>query len=333
MPEASPTKSMLVVDIAIHPKSGGAERLFTYAIDRPVSPGSAFFVPVGVRSELGFVTACYTTDEEGLGFPASSLRPVTSAVEGLSLPSAVVELAKFVAADTLCPLPVALAAAAPPGARDRLITAWRLVGEAPEKKRRGELRLEADDDLPLSPLQKEVLRVMRDAGGQLYDRKGAHLQPQWVRALKLLQKKGHVVQETVLQPFSERRTEALLRLTQDVEKVERFLHGEAKKKPAQALTLMQLQTAGETVAALTAAEIKAMAGVTDTTIKALLAEGLIETVDDADAARTQPPTPNPFQKVAIDAVLDAVQARAVRPFLLFGVTGSGKTEVYLRAAA
>ena len=329
----SPNSSVLVVDIAIHPKSGGGDRVFTYQIDRRVEPGAAYFVPVGPRTELGFVTACYMADEEALGFPLANLRPVSSAVEGLSLPSSLVELAKFVAADTLCPLPVALAAASPPGARDRLVTAWRLIGEAPTPRRRGELRLEPDDELPLSPLQKEILRTMRDSGGVLHDRKGAHLEPQWIRALKLLQKKGHVVQETVLQPFTERRTEALLRLTQDTAKVEKFLHGEAKKKPAQALTLMQLQSAGETSATLTAAEIKVMAGVTDTTIKALVAEGLIEAVDAAATIQVQPPTPNPFQEVAIDAVVDAVQGREARPFLLFGVTGSGKTEVYLRAAA
>lgn len=330
---AAQSDQVLVVDVAIHPKSGGGDRVFTYSVERSVRPGAAFFVPVGTRSELGFVTDCYLATEERLGFPFSSLRPVTSSVEGLALPPSLIELAKFVAEDTLCPLPVALAAASPPGARDRLVTAWKLLGEVPERRRRGELRLEADDDLPLSPLQKEILRSMRDAGGVLYDKKSVHLEPQWVRALKLLQKKGHVAQETVLQPFSERRAESLYRLTQDTERVEQFLHGEAKKKPAQALTLMQLQTAGDTSAALTSAEIKAMAGVTDTTVKALIVEGLIEPIDAGGQAQVAPPTPNAFQRVAIDAVVDAVQQRQERPFLLFGVTGSGKTEVYLRAAA
>src|ERR1019366_2257791 len=97
----SPNSGVLVVDIAIHPKSGGGDRVFTYQIDRRVEPGAAYFVPVGPRTELGFVTACYMADEEALGFPLANLRPVTSAVEGLSLPSSLVELAKFVAADTL----------------------------------------------------------------------------------------------------------------------------------------------------------------------------------------------------------------------------------------
>lgn len=46
--------------------------------------------------------------------------------------------------------------------------------------------------------------------------------------------------------------------------------------------------------------------------------------------KTEPYPPSPFQKQAIDAIL---QPGDKREFLLFGVTGSGKTEVYLQCAA
>lgn len=327
------SRKVLVADVAIHPRSGGADRTFTYLVPYWIESGKAFFVPVGSRSELGFVTDCYEADEETLGFPIASLRAVTSPVEGLSLPASIVELAKYVAEDTLCPLPVALSAATPPGARDRLVVAWRLAGNSAEQKKRNELRLEPDDETPLTPLQREVVRTMRDAGGLLYDKKGARIEAQWIRVLKLLQAKKIVVQETVLQPLSERRTEALLRLTPDAETIEAFLKLEAKKKPAQALVLMQLQSADDTAAALTAAEIKVMAGVTDTTVRALQANGLLQPVEAGSVPSASPPTPNPFQKLAVEAIVESIQAREHRPFLLFGVTGSGKTEVYLRAAA
>ncbi|RMG88418.1 MAG: primosomal protein N', partial [Candidatus Dadabacteria bacterium] len=44
------------------------------------------------------------------------------------------------------------------------------------------------------------------------------------------------------------------------------------------------------------------------------------------------PAPTPEQSDAIDWVRGALDARAFRPLVLQGVTGSGKTEVYLRAA-
>ncbi|MDR1043508.1 MAG: primosomal protein N' [Candidatus Adiutrix sp.] len=48
--------------------------------------------------------------------------------------------------------------------------------------------------------------------------------------------------------------------------------------------------------------------------------------------RAQAPPPTPEQAAALAAVGQALEARSHHAFLLFGVTGSGKTEVYLRAA-
>jgi primosomal protein N' (replication factor Y) len=46
-----------------------------------------------------------------------------------------------------------------------------------------------------------------------------------------------------------------------------------------------------------------------------------------------PPTLTPAQQYAVNALRDALTQGAYQAFLLYGVTGSGKTEVYLRAAA
>ena len=47
--------------------------------------------------------------------------------------------------------------------------------------------------------------------------------------------------------------------------------------------------------------------------------------------RDVPPTPTSAQQHAIDAINDAIHEQRTESFLLHGVTGSGKTEVYLRA--
>jgi primosomal protein N' (replication factor Y) len=45
-----------------------------------------------------------------------------------------------------------------------------------------------------------------------------------------------------------------------------------------------------------------------------------------------PPSPTEEQQAALQPILAALSARRAERFLLFGITGSGKTEVYLRAA-
>ena len=308
-----------VADVAIDPRSGGADALYTYLADPAIALGEAVFVPLANRPTLGFVTDVYDATEEDLGFPIKDLKPIARIVEGLSLPAPVVELAKYIATETLSTLPAALALTGPPGVRDRLVTVWSLERHpGPEEK--------------LTPMQKEVVRTLQDSGGTATESKGKRLEPGVVRALRALRKLGIVRQALKVHTVQEKRDqEQMLRLTSDTAKIERFLKDEGKRKPAQALTLMRLQ--GAERALLSAPEIKALAGVTETSIRALTEAGFLERFDDDKPSPGKAHTPNPAQQLAIDAIVDAITKRDARTFLLYGVTGSGKTEVYLRAAA
>ncbi|WP_066479982.1 MULTISPECIES: primosomal protein N' [unclassified Sphingomonas] len=87
-------------------------------------------------------------------------------------------------------------------------------------------------------------------------------------------------------------------------------------------------------------ELATIAGVSDAVIRGLVNAGAIAAVEvdldspyplpDPDHA---PPRLNPAQRDAATALADAVAAREFQPFLLDGVTGSGKTEVYFEAIA
>ena len=81
------------------------------------------------------------------------------------------------------------------------------------------------------------------------------------------------------------------------------------------------------------------AGVTKAVVSSLQKDGLLG-VHKVEVApwETEPPveresapTPTREQQLALDKVLSALRAGRHQGFLLFGVTGSGKTEVYLRA--
>ena len=87
-------------------------------------------------------------------------------------------------------------------------------------------------------------------------------------------------------------------------------------------------------------ELAALAGVSDAVLRGMVTAGLLEAVRvDSDRAYPLPdpdhavPDLNPGQQVAADRIIDAVRARHFAPFLLDGVTGSGKTEVYAEAIA
>src|SRR5690606_3536065 len=87
-------------------------------------------------------------------------------------------------------------------------------------------------------------------------------------------------------------------------------------------------------------ELAAIAGVSDAVLRGLVNAGVIEAVK-VDIDRPYPaadpafavPHLNSDQQEAADTLVDAVREVGFRPFLLDGVTGSGKTECYFEAVA
>lgn len=307
-------KILRVAEVALDSRLAGSEAVYTYAADADTQVGQARFVPLGPRRTLGYVIAVREILEQELGFPASALRPLAERVEGLDLPLAVIDLLHEVSRQTLTPLSVCISACTPPGVRDRLVTQWEPTGTPPDG---------------LSPAAAETLHALHEK--PILQGKGRAVPPAVLRQLRGLEKLGLARKVTHLLSTREKnRSSTQLRLTSDTAKVEEFLRKSAKKKPAQALTVMRLQ--GSEASALEMEEIKALAQVSEATVKALLSAGLLEPVEAGDAVRGEAPNPNPAQAAAIAAISQAVSQRDSVNFLLYGITGSGKTEVYLRAA-
>ena len=108
------------------------------------------------------------------------------------------------------------------------------------------------------------------------------------------------------------------------------------RAPRQAAVLARFQTGAEAQdQTLTAADLTLSLGECAAALRALAARGWIEPcwLDPSPPAPSAPvpgPELHPEQAQAVAAVCSAMASGGFRAFLLDGVTGSGKTEVYLR---
>lgn len=317
-PESGPIR---LADVAFSARAGGSDAVYTYRASPGLNKGDVVLATLGARSLPGVIAGLRECEPKDLGFPLEKLRDLDGRVEGVSLPGPLMDMVEFAAREYLCSLSGAIAPAMPPGLADALETTWALDEELLERYRG-----------PLTEAQSEVLAAARAQQGRLRPPK----RPVWPaplkKAVRLLEAKGLLRRTTTLAAGRGiEEAPALFRLTSDDARITEFLRVHSAKRPAQALTLLRLQESGRE--ALAAADIQALSGVTGAVVKALAEAGLLEPVDPAEAGLRRAPTPNSDQVKAIEAVVRAQRSRIAKGFLLYGVTGSGKTEVYLRAAA
>ncbi|MFN3974358.1 MAG: primosomal protein N' [Dehalococcoidia bacterium] len=286
-------------------------RYLTYSVPEhlDVHPGHALWVPLGGRLAFGVALAVHDTPPQ---FP-------TRLVAGLVdpeplLPQPYLSLAQWLSETTLSPLIETVSLCLPPGFRRRVrkvfvASANQPPEGAPEEARRVLARLSRS-------------RVLTEA----------QIKEKWGRAgvlgLRWLVGQGLVQPEwRIERPRVQHRKVALLHPTQEAHP--------ASLAPRQAALWEHLRSHPSTPLTLARKEFGASA------VQGLLRRGLATvqyapSMRDPMAGLTFTPSPGPpltpEQEKAFAAVRDALEGRSSqRVFLLYGVTGSGKTEVYLRA--
>ena len=294
------------------------ERAFTYRLPETlrhrVKPGCRLLVPFGTRKMTGFVVRVHSEPPESETRDALRLLDAEPA-----LTSDMLALGRWIADYYCAPLGEVLRAMAPVGGEIRHGKVYTLTDAGRDALRQLSLTDSAED--PAVQLMR-ALEFRSVSITQL-----ARKLPDAARLLRGLEKRAFVQIEDVeaqRDPF--RSPSARLR----VEAAAPAPEGKYKKAERELLAYLDLHPGSHNLKDVEAAVKNA-----GEAARALGRRGLLtvrpELSPISSAYNRAPHLLNPHQQAAFDHIRAAIEAKQFRTFLLQGVTGSGKTEVYLNA--
>ena len=331
---------MRVVEVAVDAAGRGGDRTYTYLVREALAdlePGEAVLVEFGRRQALGIVLA------EATAPPSVALKPIIERVraDGPLLPLLTLALARVIAAHYLAPPALVLRAMLPPGLLERLeLVAEVAPGPVAETDPAG---AEPDD-----PVALDLLGQLERGPRSVRDLAGPDGRAGLLRRLKALERAGRISLEwTLLGAGAGPRYERWIRLGETGRAMAATLAA-GGRPPGHPLGARQVDALRELADAdseeLPAADLAGRHG--SGAVAGLVRRGLV----DAEV-RERPrrplaarpagrrggrPTSSdllPAQAEAVARIRTAIATRNPRPLLLDGVTGGGKTAIYVEAIA
>jgi primosomal protein N' (replication factor Y) len=332
-----------LVEVAIDAAGAGGGRLYTYAVpDRlaDLADGEAVLVEFGRRQALGVILG------PAAAMPGVTPKPIVDRVraDGPLLPPLALGLARWIADHYLAPPALVVRSMVPPGLLERLeLVAERAPGTAGQRGEAGE---------SLEPVEADLLEQL-DAGARpVAELAAPDGRAGLLRRLRGLASRGLLTLDwTLLGASGGPRYERWVGLTAAGRDAARALA--AGERPAgrslgarQVEALADLAAGGgdEATTTVRAADLAVRHG--PATLPSLIRRGLVTA-----EVRERPRRPlaarapglrggrpaasdlSPAQVLAVARVADAIARRDSRSLLLDGVTGGGKTAVYVEAIA
>ncbi len=297
---------------------------FTYrdprGADAALVAGSQVVVPFGNRTVTGFVLGP-AADARGV-----ELRDIEEVVAGApAFDDAMISFCRWVAEYYDAPVGEVLRGALPQGEKGEAVRAVRIT-------ERGRAAVGVQRSLLGEVTGPPVLVALVAAGGELKLRALAHAVPRGPEQLSRLVAEGLVEVGDEVKTRRPPPTEAFV-VAVSQEGAALAAANMPTRSAARRALLEQVVAAGEAGVATAALDVRARAQV-----RALVDAGLarVERRAPARGPRSVAATPeltlNEAQRNAV-ATLTKALAGGFAPFVLHGVTGSGKTEVYLRVIA
>jgi len=313
-----PDGSYRYCDVSLPVPMGQA---FTYALPETlrhrVRSGSRIVVPFGPRKLTGVILHCH--DEQ----PAVATREALRLIDSEPVLDAdLLALGRWIADYYCAPLGEVLRTMLPLAAEIRRGKIWSLTDVGRDAAR--QLVLEASAEDPAAVVLRQLERRPLSAAYL------AKVLPLADKAIIALERRGFIVAEQVQMERDPLRAPAdRLRIELSDKPLE--LTGVKLRKAERELhAFLELHPGSHNLKDLEATVKNASPAA-----RALVRKGLItikrEPVPAAPSAVSPRHTLNPPQQAAFEGIRAAIQRNEFHIFLLYGVTGSGKTEVYLNA--
>ncbi|MHC1781577.1 MAG: primosomal protein N' [Anaerolineaceae bacterium] len=312
--------------------------VFDYLIPEELSsaalPGCLVEVPFGAQEVQGIILELLETPE------VSETRPIRCLLDPQRvLTSHQISLAREISRDNLAPLAACLTLMLPPGLSQMADTLYSLEKEPEGAGRTVET---------MAPIQQRILGLLQKRGplrGRQLD--AAIPRQEWRKAAKGLEKAGLVNARPVLPPPGIRpkfiRTAQLACPPWEVEAFADQIDALPKnRQPAARRRLGVLRFLVKAPWPVEAAWVYASTGASLPDLASLSDDGLVvfseaeiwrDPLAETDHTPEPVPTLTADQQAALAEIMTMLAGGGQIPCLLKGVSGSGKTEIYMQAAA
>ncbi|EFI69225.1 primosomal protein N' [Lysinibacillus capsici] len=306
--------SFLIAEVIVDVSTYHVDRPFDYQVPvkwiSVIELGSRVKVPFGPRNVLGFVVGL----KQETDVPLNKLKAINQILDMEPvLTEEMLRMAKWLKNDTICYEIDALQVMLPSALRAKY-----------EKM----IKLQQGQQLPLEV--QAIFGKRQRANFKEFERAGL------LPLLKQLVADNIVTIENVVKQQGNVKEIRMVQITADPQLIERALEQSSRAVKQRLLLQWMCQHLGEV---FTPQQICDEAGVSISVLEAVIDKGAAQFIQEEvfrdpftkEVSRTQALQLTDEQQVALQAITTAMDQQMAQTFLLHGVTGSGKTEVYLQA--